>query len=180
MRIGIDLDQTIYPFVMAYRECVLTHRPELPWPLPKTSTYGFFKEWGISLEDFTEDLTTHADQLYKYPPHYEAITSIPRLASLGHEIYIVTSRVVAARKRTLQWCGEWFGDAIAGVVIGDDKTVIKTDIFIDDAPSQIERLRDHTRLIIMDQVYNQGIPGERVSSIYEFEALVREDELVNA
>lgn len=177
MKIGLDLDQTIYPFVMAYREMVLRKYSDLPRPLPQLSSYGFFLDWGITNDDFVRDLTVEAKDLYKYPPFYEALTSVPRLAAQGHDIYIVTARVRAARALTFKWVEEWFGDSVAGLVIGTDKTVLKTDIFLDDAPKVIESLRGHTRVVIMDQPYNRHMAGERVQTIYEFETLVLAGEL---
>lgn len=173
MIVGLDLDETLYPFTAAYRQYVLNHHDKRPSLLGPVTTYNFFHNWAITEERFLADLTNGAEKIYGYPPATHACRTVTELASRGHQIFIVTSRPDAARGLTFKWVQKWFGDDVAAVVVSHDKTVIKTDVFLDDAPHVIDSLRTNgQRAIIMDRPWNQDLIGERAYTLEGFADMV--------
>lgn len=171
MRIGIDIDNTLYPLAEELRE-YFSHR--LGYALPtETHWDSHILHWGLSGNLYSEiigegvedgDLFRHAEA---YPGASEATW---RLSEAGHTIVIATARRSnpLVRKVTRDWLlkESIYYDEL---IFDKDKRAAAADIFIDDKPTNIPvLLLAGVRAVYFDQPWNRDMPYPRVKSWAEF------------
>lgn len=190
MKVMMDIDGVWADFVLEF-----TRMAKLLFPNEFTRTFGVrgAKEWG-----FKNVLTkTQIDlvwlEIRKGTFFWEGIPTlfteadrdaIRRIAE-KHDLQWVTSRsgndALGQTKRWLQRHGlpNWQTAVLAGESKGEFvKTNGTFDVALDDAPTQIGRLREAGQfVVVMDTPYNRDVGGRRVNSICEFEMFLDELEV---
>lgn len=178
LKIGVDLDEVVYPFVSVFRRWLVEERgirtaEECPHP----THWGFFKEWGLTTDSFMEEFVASINAGYVFhvgEPLPGSIEGLHQLAERGHELIFITARHIPgaeaqARRATLKWLAS-HDVALSGLCISDDKGALQTDIFLEDAEHNYDSLEadGETMPLLFTQRWNKDHPGRRVQSWEHF------------
>jgi hypothetical protein len=182
VRVGFDLDGVGYVFqdsVIRYMDHAgLTEHYNVFQP---TSTWSFFKEWGMSLEDFLQICNDGADAGFifsgGYMDHFPDV--VRRAKELGHSVHIVTDRRFGATPEvsqtlTRQWLAQ-HEIPYDTLTFSADKTVVKTDVFVEDKLENYDALEAAgTFVYLVNRPWNQepGRRRRRIKSVDEYGELI--------
>ena len=91
-----------------------------------------------------------------------------------HSIHIVTHRPAEAHATTRRWLRE-HNILHDSLTFSEDKTVVKTDVFIDDRPENVEALlAKGVQAVLYDRPWNQHADGlPRVNTLVQFRDFVK-------
>ncbi len=178
MRLGIDLDGVVADFnagwIGFYNEEFGTDVPfdavdswdAIPG-LTHFPSMGAFWRWAENLNGAT--LFRHLDT---YPG---AVDALWRLAKRGHDIVILTTKPYWAVHDTYAWISEQMLPTTE-VHILDDKWTVDCDVYLDDAPHQVYRIRRQRpdrAVVRFVRPWNHPVPGtHEIRDWDEFEELV--------
>ncbi len=145
VRVGIDLDQVVYPFaevVAAYLHKA-TGRPLDELVVP--NRWAFYTHWGYTSDDFLRLFADGIDAGFIFReghPLPGALDALWALRARGHSLHIVTDRSVGrcSQANTEAWLAE-HQVPYDSITYAADKTVVRTDAFIDDMPHNVLALR---------------------------------------
>lgn len=172
MNIGIDIDGVVYNWVDQYRRFALEYLGMCN--MPEVTEWSFYKEWGITTPEFLSHLSDYPDFIYGQGRQVTgAVNGLRLLSDEGHKLYALTARPDEAIDVTFDWLLN-LGVRWHGIVVGDDKGQLKTDVMLDDGPHNIEALQaaGHPRPIVFDRLWNRHVKAERVDTWGEFVAAV--------
>lgn len=175
--LGVDLDDVVADLREGFRRFVSA---ELGVRLPRPQTWDF-SEWELDGE-ITDWLAEFAETggYQRLPVLEGAVEALRAISDADIRIRIITHRLfIKGHHQTLA------GDTVmwlerVGVPYWDlcfmrDKAEVMADIYIDDAPHNLEELSKTGKLVIaMDQPYNQGCPGVRAYSWEDVKAIIAE------
>ena len=146
MRVGIDLDHVVYPFtdVVAHYVHEATGRPLDE--LGPSTRWEFYVDWGYSLDEFLRLFAEGVDAgciFGRGGPLPGAVPALRTLKALGHSLHVVTDRSVGrcSQASTEAWLAEHHVP-YDSVTYTSDKTVVRTEVFIDDRPENVLALRE--------------------------------------
>lgn len=167
--IGLDLDGTSGGFHKAFRDILVQHQgfaeDAIPVRAPKIYSYvdsGVFD----CPKKFMRALHTATGQgvyrnLTPYRGFHTAIKSL--VNDHGAAIKVITSRPDDALDDTIYWLEEVARIPYHEVNICHDKTQVMADIYVDDMPDHIYKIRETGRsAVTFHQVYNTDVPGPRL------------------
>lgn len=178
--LAVDLDGVCGDHAEAFRRVVAVERGVEPSSLCEQRTWDF-TEWDMDRSEFERlhRLAVLEHRMFRTMPVVPgAAATLWRLSDAGVWIRIVTHRLHAnwghaiAVGDTVDWLDE------AGIPYRDlcflgDKPQIDADVYLDDAPHNIEALRaSGAEAIVFSQPYNDGVPGPRADGWAEVEELV--------
>jgi 5'(3')-deoxyribonucleotidase len=179
---GVDLDNVCADYTSGFREIVAADRGVEPESLPLGRSWGF-DEWGVDGDEF-ERLHRMAVTDKRMLGHLEPLPGCAdvlwRLSDAGIWIRIITHRLyinwghAVVVSDTVNWLDE------AKIPYRDlcflgDKPEVGADLYIDDAPHNVEALRAaDADVIVFDQPYNADLPGPRANGWAEVENIVLE------
>jgi 5'(3')-deoxyribonucleotidase len=180
--LGVDLDGTCADFYGGLRPIaaewlgvgVDTLPVEVSWDFP---------EWGIDkapggYEDLHRFAVTQRDLFRNLQPMPGAPMALRRLSKAGVRIRVITHRLFikyfhqAAVRQTVEWLDShdipyW------DLCFMGDKGAVGADLYVEDAPGHVERLRrDGLPVIVFTNSTNRGLPGPRADSWDEVYAMV--------
>jgi 5'(3')-deoxyribonucleotidase len=181
--LGVDLDGVVGDFYGAMRRIAAGW---LDRPLESLTTevnYGL-DEWGIDEYGGYDRLhrfaVTQRNLFRDMEPIKNAPSVLRKLSSRGIRIRIITHRLFLKYShrttitQTVDWLDTWdipYWD----LCFMNDKGAVGAHVYIDDAPSNIIRLRDHgCKTIVFTNSTNRDLPGPRAGSWEEAERLVME------
>ena len=178
--LGVDLDGVVADHTRRFREILADIRgvdPEM-YPLERSWDFG---EWGLAPGEYA-DLHRIAvmeyDMLRTMNVIPGAADALWRLSDAGVWIRVITHRLY------VNWGHDKaIGDTAAWLDIHripyrdicflGAKPEVEADAYIDDAPHNIEQLREHgNTVIIFEQPYNRGLDGLRARDWAEVESIV--------
>lgn len=178
--LGVDLDGVCGDHTSAFRTVVARERGIDPTSLGDQLTWDFH-EWGLDDGDF-EKLHRRAvmeDHFFKTMPVMERCAEVLwRLSDAGAWIRIITHRLYSnwghatAVADTVSWLDS------AGIPYRDlcflgEKPHVEADVYIDDAPHNVEALRAKgATVIVFDQPYNRDLAGPRAFGWTDIEGQV--------
>lgn len=190
LTIGWDLDGVLYPFVDSLRDYIhhTTGRPLDS--MPPAATWNFAEQqWALSADEFLEHFRNGVRdgaifrQGTPCPGGVEAMTA---LVEAGHRIVIVTDRRLpgveqTAEENTRAWLAE-HDVPHDELVFSRDKTVVRTDVFLDDRDVNYDALAASGLSVpwLLTRPWNQHHPGRRVESFSEFVKVVENHSLAPA
>lgn len=185
LRVGVDLDECVYPFVDQFREWLVRQGWDRGALSPARS-WRFWEEWGLDEIEFRAQFTRGVLDGFLFrvgDPVLGSVEALAEIAAAGHHLIVVTDRNVdgavdAARVATWCWLVEHVVPRVplTGLLITADKGSVDTDVFFEDSPVMWDLLdRDGATVPVwVDRPWNQGRAGLRVMSWGEVPVLVAE------
>jgi hypothetical protein len=142
LRVGVDLDGVMYPFVDVLRGFV---QGQTGRALCKTARYDFYADWGYTEADFMRFYADAVDAGVMFAtgePLPGAVEMVRAVKELGCSVHIVTDRSVGAspQANTESWLTR-YGISYDSITYSADKTVVRTDVFVDDLQRNVVALR---------------------------------------
>ena len=176
--IGVDLDGVVHDFAESIHSYLIQEEhPGVPKYFDGLEVeYDFFTEWGITHAEYDQIHEQAIVQRFAYngPILDEAKTHLERLYAEGHTIHIITSRPRSAFTATVKWLVK-HDLPFDYLTFSEDKTCVKTDVFIEDNVSNYLSLeKAGCSPFLVDRGWNRKAPGvfRRVKDIGEFADLV--------
>ena len=175
MRIGVDLDGVVANFTKGWTKY---YEEEFG----KKILEDDIQSWGLSepLTHFKEDLDfwkwakdINGSSIFRNLEVYEnSVETLNELSKSGHDIVIISSKPWWSIHDTLMWLGE---NKIPTKEIHfiEDKWTIDCEVYIDDAPYQLENYKENTvdkKIIRLVRSYNKPLDG--VFDIYNWNELI--------
>ena len=180
--LGVDLDGVCADHTGAFRSIVAGARGIDPDELPLERSWSF-SEWGFADGDFDRfhRLAVLEHRMFRHmPPIDGCAETLWRLSDAGVWIRVVTHRLyvnwghAVAAADTVEWLDTAHVPYRDLCFLGA-KAEVQADLYIDDAPHNVEALRSAgNEVIVFDQPYNRGLPGPRATSWSEVEEIVHE------
>jgi len=181
--LGVDLDGVVGDFYGAMRIIAAEWLNKPVESLTAEVTYGL-KEWGIDEYGGYERLHRFAvnqRNLFRdMNPIENAPSTLRKLSNRGIRIRIITHRLFlkyshrAAINQTVEWLDNWdvpYWD----ICFMNDKGAAGAHVYIDDAPVNINRLRElGCYTIVFTNSTNRELPAPRVDTWKEAENLIME------
>ena len=180
---GVDLDGVVGDFYGAMRNIAAQWLNRPLESLTREVTFGL-EEWGLAEYGGYERLhrfaVTQRNLFRDMQPIKDAPAILRKLSGRGIRIRIITHRLFlkyshrTSITQTVDWLDSWdipYWD----LCFMADKGAVDAHVYIDDSPSNIERLREHgCHTIVFSNSTNRNIPGPRAETWQEVEHLVME------
>lgn len=179
--LGVDLDGVVSDFVGDVR----LHAAEwfgVPLDTLTSSPDYSFTQWGHGMPEAYPALHKFAvvnrDMFINSKPILGAPQALRSLSEKGVYIRIITSRIcikchhAEIVKQTVDWL-EKHGIPYWDLCFVKDKLAVNADVYIDDSPGNILKLRKHGKSVItFGSSVNYGVPGLRANNWKEAEQMV--------
>jgi len=180
--LGVDLDGVCADHSTAFRKIVAEEFGVAETSLPLERSWGF-AEWGLRDGDFERlhRIAVLQRRMFRDMPVVRgAPESLWRLSDAGIWIRIITHRLYVnwgheiATADTAHWLDKHRLPYRDLCFLGA-KPEVEADLYIDDAPHNVENLRAlGNDVIVFDQPYNRELAGPRANSWHEVEEIVME------
>jgi 5'(3')-deoxyribonucleotidase len=181
--LGVDLDGVVGDFYGAMRKIAAEWLNKPIETLSEEVSYGL-DEWGIAefggYDRLHRFAVTQRNIFRDMPPIENAPVILRKLSSRGIRIRIITHRLFlkyshrASITQTVDWLDK-YDIPYWDLCFMNDKGAVGAHVYIDDAPENIIRLRNHgCRTIVFTNSTNRSLPGPRADSWQEVERLVME------
>ena len=180
--LGVDLDGVVADHSDAFRRVVADLRGVDPESLPLERSWDFH-EWGFGLDDYERyhRIAVMDRRMFRAMAVIDgAADALWRLSDAGLWIRIITHRLYVnwghqtAVTDTVAWLDEHRIPYRDLCFLGA-KPEVEADVYIDDAPHNVEQLRAaDNEVIVFDQPYNRHLRDPRATSWAEVEDLVAE------
>ena len=186
MRVGIDLDGVLFNFGQSCKDYLdATSRGHLwksgPTPAP---FWDWYKDWGWSSQEFVDFCNAGVDAGYIFRGNVRdgAVAAMWELKTAGHKLIVITDRSFgttpeSSHNATREWWKEYGFPDYDELHFSPDKTIAKTDIFVEDKLSNADALEEAgTPCIIINRPWNQVSKVDdfyrRIDDIIEFPKVV--------
>lgn len=178
--LGVDLDGVCADYTAAFRQAVAGHRGIHPTELTDEVSWDF-GEWGLDREGFLEHHTRAVTEeaMFAQMAAIEGCSeALWRLSDAGVWIRIITHRLVGnwAHAKVVADTVQWLDDQsipYRDLCFLGAKPQVEAAAYIDDAPHNVEALRDSgNTVIVFDQPYNRDLPGLRAAGWGDVETIV--------
>ncbi len=178
--LGVDLDGVCGDYTEAFRQIVALERSIDPSSLPSVRDWSF-SDWGLSPEEF-DALHRRAvidHRMFATMPAMDGVAdALWQLSDLGVWIRVITHRLYVswghaiAVADTVSWLDS-VGIPYRDLCFLGQKPQVEADLYIDDAPHNVEALRAAgNEVIVFDQPYNQGLAAPRAYGWHDVVQLV--------
>jgi len=180
--LGLDLDGVCGDYISEFRHHVSRATGTHPDLLPDPEHWEFTKAgWGI--DDLDQYLALHGnavmDGMFRSMPAFAGVSeSLWRLSDAGVDIRIITHRLIGKNQHataaadTVAWLDR-HNIPYRDICFVARKAHVDADVYIDDAPHNVEALRAAGGdVIVFDASYNRDVTGPRARDWAQAEALV--------
>lgn len=150
-RIGLDMDGVMFNFARRYAQCYTRVHPDDP-----VAEEDILKDWNVA------KTTKYGDKLWKQPGFFFGMPPYPGWEWLfkwlceNYDVVVMSAaphhmlaEKTAALKALYPDFDEW------NILYGNRKDLVDLDVLIDDAPHNIEAVKD--KVLIVDRPYNQHV-----------------------
>lgn len=182
--LGVDLDGVCADYEGAFRGSVAAQLGVDPTDLPPQVAFGAYEEWGLTPERF-ELAHRHAvleDRIFRTMAPLPGVSdALWRLSDAGVWIRIITHRLLFnwAHETSAADTAAWLDREripYRDLCFIGDKATVGADLYVEDSPSNVLRLRAAGRtVIVFDQRYNAHLDGPRARSWDEVVTLVLDE-----
>ena len=179
---GVDLDGVVADFYGGLRPIAAEWLGVALDSLPERVSWGL-TEWGVSQApggyDALHKFAVMQRELFlKLPPTARAPQALRRLSKAGVRIRIITHRLFIkyfhqiAVSQTIQWLDRhdipyW------DLCFMQEKTAVGADLYVEDSPANIERLRaEGAKTIVFSNSTNEHLPAPRAGTWDEVAEMV--------
>lgn len=181
--LGVDLDGVVADHTVRFREIFAEIQGVDPESLPLERSWDFH-EWGLVGDEYAQyhRIAVMEHDMFRTMPVIDgAADALWRLSDAGIWIRIITHRLYVhwGHEKAVGDTAAWL-DAnripYRDLCFLGAKPQVEADVYIDDAPHNIEQLRAAGNTVItFSQPYNRALPGEpRARDWREVEAIVTE------
>ena len=183
--LGVDLDGTCADFYRGLRPIAAEWLGVPLESLPVEVSWDF-PEWGIDkapggYEDLHRFAVTQRELFSRLEPLPGAPMALRRLSKAGVRIRLITHRLIiqyfhqTAVRQTIEWLDS-HDIPYSDLCFMGDKGAVGADLYIEDAPGNIERLRrDGHATIAFTNSTNRHLPGPRADTWDEvYDIVMRE------
>lgn len=185
--IGLDIDHVLYPFPTVFARWTERSKGLQPGTLDDHAlTWKWYgPQWGMSSDEWLDHFTAGvlAGVIFAQgDPTPGSVAAVRRLHLAGHRLHYVTNRAVdgVSEEHAWQVTHRWLhehGFVVDSLTISEDKASVDTDVFLDDAPHNIEALLDagHRYPLLWDRPHNQGhrFAGRQPVRVHDWHAFER-------
>ncbi len=181
--LGVDLDGVVANHTWRFREIMAEVRGVDPETMPLERSWDFH-EWGFGPDDYAQHhrIAVMEHAMFRTMPVIEgAADALWRLSDAGIWIRIITHRLYVhwGHEKAVADTAAWLD--IHQIPYRDlcflgAKPQVEADVYIDDAPHNIEQLRAAGNTVIaFEQPYNRNLPGDpRARTWTEVESIVND------
>lgn len=182
LRVGWDNDGVLHNFRGGVCDYLDTF--EHPWKHTREDTGGwsFFEDWGMTLADFKKvcDDGVDAGFIFNNNVRPDAVMSVNTVKFMGHYNVMITDRQFgstpeASHRRTFEWIADNHL-MIDEVHFSADKTIVATDIFVEDKWENFEALmKVGTPCYLISRPWNAfgGPHPNRIRDVSDYPAKVQ-------
>jgi 5'(3')-deoxyribonucleotidase len=184
---GVDLDGVVADFYGGLRPIAAEWLGVTIDSLPLRVSWGL-AEWGVDeapggYERLHRFAVTQRELFSRVPPMAGAPQALRRLSIQGVRIRIITHRLFikyfhqVAVSQTIQWLDRhdipyW------DLCFMQQKTAVGADLYIEDSPANVERLRaENQKTIVFTNSTNEHLPGPRANTWEEVTQMVLAEKL---
>jgi 5'(3')-deoxyribonucleotidase len=184
---GVDLDGVVADFYGGLRPIAAEWLGVNVDSLPMRVSWGL-TEWGVDeapggYERLHRFAVTQRELFSRVPPMAGAPQALRRLSIQGVRIRIITHRLFikyfhqVAVSQTIQWLDRhdipyW------DLCFMQQKTAVGADLYIEDSPANVERLRaENQKTIVFTNSTNEHLPGPRANTWEEVTQMVLAEKL---
>ncbi len=166
MIISIDMDGVIADFEKGFLNKFKEKYPEEKYiPLDKRTTFYMEDQYPENLRELIKSIYIEPNFFKTLPIILGSLEALTEIEKLGHNVIICTSPLSKYENCVLekyQWIENNFGkEWIKKIVLTKDKTIIKSDLLIDDRP-EIKGIHNPVwEHIIYEQPYNSKENSKR-------------------
>ena len=183
--LGVDLDGVCADFYEGLRPIAAEWLGVSPDELSDEVTHGL-AEWGIDsapggYEALHRFAVTQRNLFRELRPLEKAPGTLRMLSGRDIRIRIITNRLFIkyfhqqAVRQTIEWL-DYYDIPYWDLCFMRDKAAVGADLYIEDAPENVERLRgDGYRTIVFSNSTNRGLPGPRADSWEDVGRMVLEE-----
>jgi len=182
---GVDLDGVCADFYAGLRPIAAEWLGVEVSTLPKRVSWGL-PEWGVDTapggyEALHKFAVTQRELFRRLPPMPGAPQALRKLSKGDIRIRIITHRFFikyfhqAAARQTIEWL-DHHDIPYWDLCFMQEKSAVGADLYIEDSPANIARLRDEgQKTIVFTNSTNEGLAGPRADTWEEVVELVLEE-----
>lgn len=180
MKIGFDLDNVFYKFTKTYHLWMNESSQMELDPDVEAESWNWFLDWQ-TLEQFLEEMDKSVDAGHLFwqgePYELQLGQNLADLRSAGHTLHAITNRfsgkIKCAKEATHFWLAENEFE-FDSVTFSADKTVVKTDYFIEDNLNNYDALNAAGTLVyLVNRPYNvENDTRRRVNTVDDFTRII--------
>jgi len=182
---GVDLDGVCADFYAGLRPIAAEWLGVEVSTLPKRVSWGL-PEWGVDTapggyEALHKFAVTQRELFRRLPPMPGAPQALRKLSKEDIRIRIITHRFFikhfhqAAARQTIEWL-DHHDIPYWDLCFMQEKSAVGADLYIEDSPANIARLRDEgQKTIVFTNSTNEGLAGPRADTWEEVVELVLEE-----
>lgn len=177
--LGVDLDGVVADFYGYMRSVAAEWLGKSLEDLPTEVTYGL-PEWGLTPENYRamhRFAVTQRGLFREMRPIDGAPPALRRLSHAGIYVRIITHRLFIAHfhKEAVQQTIDWldhYGIPYSDLCLTGEKVAVGADLYIEDAPHNVEALRTVAPTIVFTNSTNRHIQGLRADDWRQAEELI--------
>jgi 5'(3')-deoxyribonucleotidase len=179
--LGVDLDGVVADFYTAIRLVAAEWLGKPVTELDPEVQYGL-TEWGFTSDTYTpmhRFAVTQRGLFRELEPIEGAPAALRRLSNADIHIRVITHRLFIphfhqeAVQQTIQWL-DYYAIPYRDLCLTDDKVAVGANMYVEDAPHNVEALRQVAPTIVFTNSTNRHLPSPRADTWQEVEGLVLE------
>ena len=187
INIAVDCDEILADFL---NQLILFHNEEFRTELTRENftSYKFHEAWGGTVEEETRKVTRFFESNYfkEILPTEGSQYAMEFLKKKGHNLFVVTGRILLLTEETKIWIGRYFPHIFSGISFGNtygsDGVKMKKSIMCrklnvrliieDDLMHIADCANDGIPVLVYDKPWNQGILPEKAVRVFDWQQVI--------
>ena len=177
LRVGLDLDGVFYDFGASFNRYMASIGHDPVFTSPEPDRWTFFDHI-MPPAEFVQHCNdgVEAGIIFRGPARTLSFETLWTLHDAGHDLIVITDRSFgkspeSSQKATLEW---WYDEhgfpPITEIAFSPDKTILPTDIFVEDKKENYDALIDAgTPCALINRPWNMEKDGRfRISDVSDY------------